>query len=45
MTPAELAETVTSADPIRRRTDIDLEAAIGLLERGCPPETAMRILL
>lgn len=66
MTPVELAETVTSADPVRHwraevligsgyppwdalvlslRTDIDLHVAIELLERGCPPETAMRILI
>jgi len=27
------------------RLDIDLHRAIGLLESGCPPETALRILL
>ena len=26
------------------RSDVDLHAAIGLLERGCPPELAVRIL-
>lgn len=66
MTPLELAETVTSSDPVRhwrlealiragyppwdalvlsRRPDTDLHAAVALLERGCPPETAMRILI
>jgi hypothetical protein len=30
---------------LSRRRDIDLHAAIGLLERGCSPVTAMRILL
>jgi hypothetical protein len=24
---------------------VDLHAAVGLVERGCPPETALRILL
>jgi len=27
------------------RTDVDLHRAIELVERGCPPETAARILL
>jgi hypothetical protein len=27
------------------RPDIDLHGAVRLLERGCPPETATRILL
>ena len=27
------------------RTDIDLHQAIGLLERGCPAELALQILL
>lgn len=66
MTPTELAETVTTSDPVRhrrlealiragyppsealvlsRRADIDLRTAIALVERGCPPETARRILL
>ena len=30
---------------LSRRDDIDLRAAVSLLDRGCPPETAMRILL
>lgn len=25
--------------------DVDLHLAVGLLERGCPPDTAVRILL
>ncbi len=66
MTPLELAEAVTAADPVRhwrvealiqagyppcdalvlsRRADVDLHLAIELLERGCPPETAVRILI
>jgi hypothetical protein len=27
------------------RTDVDLHLAVKLLERGCPPKTALRILL
>ena len=27
------------------RTDIDLHDAVRLIENGCPPETAIRILL
>ena len=27
------------------RSDVDLHYAIGLLENGCPPEIALRILL
>jgi hypothetical protein len=27
------------------RTDVDLHLAVELLERGCPPATAVRILL
>lgn len=27
------------------RSDIDLHAAIGLVEQGCPPDVAVRILL
>jgi hypothetical protein len=27
------------------RRDVDLHLAVDLLERGCPPETALRILL
>lgn len=26
-------------------TDVDLHSAVGLIERGCPPATAVRILL
>ena len=29
----------------RKRQDVDLHLAVGLLERGCPVETALRILL
>jgi hypothetical protein len=27
------------------RADVDLHVAVGLAKRGCPPETALRILL
>jgi cephalosporin-C deacetylase-like acetyl esterase len=27
------------------RVDVDLHLAVSLLERGCPPDTALRILL
>lgn len=27
------------------RRDVDLHLAVDLLDRGCPPETALRILL
>jgi hypothetical protein len=26
-------------------SDVDLHEAVGLIERGCPPETAARILI
>ena len=35
----ELATTIAT------RLDVNLHAAINLVERGCPPETAGRILL
>jgi hypothetical protein len=34
-----------SAAQLAVRTDVDLHRAIELVERGCPPETALRILL
>ena len=34
-----------TADLLTKRTDVDLHAATRLLRRGCPPETATRILL
>jgi hypothetical protein len=34
-----------AARAIAERHDVDLRAAVALLERGCPPETALRILL
>jgi hypothetical protein len=34
-----------SAVALALRTDVDLHLAVGLLERGCPVETAVRILL
>jgi hypothetical protein len=36
--PAHAAELAT-------RNDVDLHLAVDLLERGCPVETALRILL
>ncbi len=33
-----------SASELATRTDVDLHHAIGLIERGCPPDTALRIL-
>jgi len=34
-----------AADALARRHDVDLHAAVDLLRRGCPPETALKILL
>ena len=34
-----------AAAELALRGDIDLHAAIGLVQRGCPPETAAKILL
>jgi hypothetical protein len=34
-----------SAAEVAARADIDLHRAIGLLEQGCSPELALRILL
>ena len=36
---------LVSAHAIASRTDIDLHRAIKLIEEGCPPEVALRILL
>jgi hypothetical protein len=33
------------AAELAARTDVDLHLAVELLENGCPPETALRILL
>lgn len=33
------------AAELATRVDVDLHRAIGLLENGCPPDTAARILL
>ncbi len=44
----ELARAGYGSDEIDQlavRHDIDLHLAVGLIERGCPPETALRILL
>jgi hypothetical protein len=35
----------TDALILSQRPEIDLHRAVELLERGCPPETALRILL
>jgi hypothetical protein len=37
--------TPQEAAVLAARTEIDLRRAIGLLGRGCPPRTALRILL
>jgi hypothetical protein len=34
-----------SAAELALRADVDLHAAIGLVERGCPPDIATQILL
>ncbi len=34
-----------SAAAVAERLDVDLHAATDLLRSGCPPETALRILL
>ena len=34
-----------AAAELAARMDVDLHRAIDLVERGCPPETALRILL
>ena len=34
-----------SAGRLAARHDIDLHLAVGLLERGCPPQLALKILL
>jgi hypothetical protein len=33
-----------AAVELAARTDVDLHGAVKLLENGCPPETALRIL-
>jgi hypothetical protein len=35
----------TAAVELAARTDVDLHLAVQLLERGCPSEIALRILL
>jgi hypothetical protein len=35
----------SDAAELAGRMDVDLHLAIDLLERGCPPSTALRILL
>ena len=34
-----------AANELSQRHDIDLHAAVALIERGCPPEIALRILV
>lgn len=33
-----------AAAELSRRSDVDLHAAVELLKKGCPPETALSIL-
>jgi hypothetical protein len=33
-----------AAEELAAREDVDLRAAVSLLERGCPPEVAIEIL-
>ena len=35
----------SQADELAVRHDIDLHAAVGLIERGCPSDLALQILL
>ena len=46
---AEVLERVgydaVSAHELATRTDVDLHRAIKLIEEGCPPDMALRILL
>lgn len=35
----------SEAAELAGRSYVDLHLAVGLLERGCPPETALRILI
>jgi hypothetical protein len=37
--------SASAATELAGRADIDLHLAVELLERGCPAETALRILL
>ncbi len=34
-----------AADVLAELADVDLHRAVGLLEAGCPPERALRILI
>jgi hypothetical protein len=34
-----------AAERLAARHDVDLHLAVGLIERGCPPELALKILL
>jgi hypothetical protein len=34
-----------AATELAQRHDVDLHAAVALIERGCPPELALRILV
>lgn len=36
---------MAAANDLGERTDVDLHLAIALVRGGCPPETAVRILL
>ncbi len=37
--------SVVAAAALAARRDVDLHAAVGLVKNGCPPSTAIRILL
>ena len=37
--------TPDQAASLAARTDVDLHSAIQMVERGCPPDVAVRILL
>jgi hypothetical protein len=34
-----------AASELAKRNDVDLHVAVDLIRRGCPPETALQILL
>jgi hypothetical protein len=36
---------IAAARTLAERTDVDLHLAVALVRDGCPPETAVRILL
>ena len=44
-TLARAGFAVAAADNLAASKHVDLHAAVRLVEHGCPPETALRILL